>query len=600
MTIRTRRPQGGIRTRLGRLVETEERQQAVVTGLFIGAIALVILILIGAFALAWYNDNIRALARVGSVEVKPQQVRDYVRMEQFRIARDESRLTQAQIDGEIDETEAAVRQQELDQREQALQTTGLNNLVDLIYQSQLAAEEGIAVADADVDAAFAAEIASQEQRHVLVINVEPQAADEETGPSTLERQEAMERAMEALAELQSGAEWADVAREYGTDPASQNGGDLGLVTELGVGDRRLAEKAFELESGGTTAVILGEDGNYRIARVLEVQPAGEEPGLHSRMNENVTDQAARDLLRLEEGAQALEARRISEALAETPEQIHLGIIYIEGLETGDPDEAEGEIDYSEIVYAPNSNIETAPDLAEDDPAWDEAKAEADAAFAELAAITDDEELEEAFGNKAEAQSDSPTREDRGRAGFVTRSIPPVAIGDALWNEEHEEFDLIGPVRGDAGWYVLLFHEKREAVATRLQEVEDALAAPDADFAEIARELSDSPQAEDGGDAGWYTQQGLEDSSSPEFAEAVFALQAGEVSDAIELGEGHYFTTALERMTRPFDPDQTPGVEDSAFTNWYEEKRTAAEENGTIVVPGTTDLPDEFEGGEDQP
>jgi parvulin-like peptidyl-prolyl isomerase len=600
MTLRTRRPQGGIRTRLGRLVETEERQQALVTGLFIGAIALVVLILIGAFALAWYNDNLRALARVGSVEVKPQQVRDYLRLEQFRIARDESRLTQAQIDGEIDETEAAARQQELDQREQALQTTGLDNLVDLIYQSQLAAEEGIAVSDADVDAAFASEIASQEQRHVLVINVEPQAEDEEAGPSTLERQEAMERAMEALAELQSGAEWADVAREYGTDTASQNGGDLGFVTELGVGDRRLAEKAFEVESGGTTSVILGEDGNYRIARVVEVQPAGEEPGLHSRMNENLTDQAARDLLRLEEAAHALEDRRVSEALAETPEQIRLGIIYIEGLETGDPDEAEGEIDYSEIVYAPNSNMELAPDLAEDDPAWDEAKAEADAAFAELQANTDDEELEEAFGNKAEAQSDSSTREARGRVGFVTRSIPPVAIGDALWSGEHEEFDLIGPVRGDAGWYVLLFHEKREAVATRLQEVEDALAAPDADFAEIARELSDSPQADDGGDAGWYTQQALEDSSSPEFADAVFALQAGEISEAIELGEGHYFAKALERMARPFDPDQTPGVEDSAFTNWYEEKRTAAEENGTIVIPGTTDVPDELEGGEDQP
>ena len=102
MTLRTRRPQGGIRTRLARLTETEERQQTLVTALFIGAIALVLLILVGAFLLSWYNDNLRPLARVGSVEVQPQQVRDYLNLEQFRIARDEARLTQAQIDGVIE------------------------------------------------------------------------------------------------------------------------------------------------------------------------------------------------------------------------------------------------------------------------------------------------------------------------------------------------------------------------------------------------------------------------------------------------------------------------------------------------------------------
>jgi parvulin-like peptidyl-prolyl isomerase len=599
MTVRTRRPEGGIRTRLGRLVDTEERQQAVITGLFIAAIGLVVLILIGSFALAWYNDNLRPMARVGSVEVQPQQVRDYVGMERFRIARDESRVTQAQIDGIIDEQEAAARLEELSQRAQALQTTSVDSLVDLIYQSQLASAEGIGVDEAQVDAAFADELANLERRHVLSITVEPQAENEEEGPSTAERQEAMNRATAALAELQSGAEWADVAREYGTDSVSQNGGDLGFVTDLAVGDRLFAEKVFELEAGGTTAVVLGEDGSYRIGRVVEVEPASEQPGLHTTMNNNLTDEAARSLLRLEAASQTLEDKRIAEALAVTPEQIHLAVIYIEGLETGDPDEAEGEIDYSEIVYAPNDDLEGAPDLAEDDPAWAAAKAEADAALAELQAITDDTQLETAFAEKA-AESDSPTNAEGGRAGFVTRSIPPVAIGDALWNEPHEEFDLIGPVRGDAGWYVLMFHEKREAVATRLQEVRDALAAPDADFAAIAAEHSDGPQADDGGDAGWFTQQALEDSASPEFAAGVFALQAGEVSDALELGEGHYFAKALERMTRPYDPDQIPGIESTAFADWYAEKRTEAEANGTIVVPGSTDLPEDPEGGEDQP
>jgi parvulin-like peptidyl-prolyl isomerase len=198
------------------------------------------------------------------------------------------------------------------------------------------------------------------------------------------------------------------------------------------------------------------------------------------------------------------------------------------------------------------------------------------------------------------RSDSPTGEDGGDAGFVTRSIPPVGVGDALWGGAHEEFDLIGPVRADAGWYVLLFHEKRESVDTRLQAVRDALAEPGADFAEVAREMSDGPQAEDGGRTGWFTREALEDSSTPEFAAAVFELQAGEVSDALELAQGHYFAKALDRTVRPYDADQIPGIEATAFANWYETKREEAEENGTIVIPGSTDLPDELDPGLDQP
>jgi len=75
MSIRTRRQaRPSLRTRLGRLVEGEERQAVVVTALFIGAIVLVVLALVGAIGLAWYNDNLRPLARVGSAEIVPQRV----------------------------------------------------------------------------------------------------------------------------------------------------------------------------------------------------------------------------------------------------------------------------------------------------------------------------------------------------------------------------------------------------------------------------------------------------------------------------------------------------------------------------------------------
>jgi parvulin-like peptidyl-prolyl isomerase len=600
MTLRTRRPNRGIRTRLGRLVETEERQQALVTSLFLAAIGLVVLILIGAVAVAWYNENLRPLARVGATEVGPQRYRDYVRLELWRISRDENRLTQAQIDGDLTAEEAQARVQELNQRSESLPSTAVDELVDLIYQSELAAQEGVSVTDEEVEARLTEDVSAQEQRHVLAIVVEPQAADEAEGPTITERRAALERAQEALSELQAGADWATVAREFGTDSGSQNGGDLGLVSEIAIGDGAFGERLFELEQGATTEVILGEDGAYRIGRVTEVVPGAVDQSQRNDLFETVPEQSVREIVRYQVTSEKLRDKIVADALAQTPEQVHLAVIYVAGLSSGDPVEAEGEIHYSEIAYAPKDDIEAAPELDANDPAWAEAQAQADETFAELQAITDIEQRKERFAEIATDESDSPTAADGGNIDFVTRSIPPVPIGDALWGAEHADGDLIGPVRSDAGWYVLLFHEKRESVENRLQAVRDALAAPDADFAAVARELSEGPQAEDGGEAGWFTEQGLRETSSEAFADAVFALEEGAVSDALELGEGHYFAKALEREVRPLDPDQVPGVRASAFDEWYDPKRAAAVEAGTIVIPGTTDVPDDPEGGGDQP
>ena len=133
--------------------------------------------MVGAVALSWYNDNLRPLARVGSVEVGPQLYKNYVALESYRISEQSDRLTQAQINGEIDSDTLSTKQSALDQRTQALSTTGLSDLVDLIYQSQLAPDNGITVTDADVEAQLAKEVEGVEKRHVMGITVKPIAAE---------------------------------------------------------------------------------------------------------------------------------------------------------------------------------------------------------------------------------------------------------------------------------------------------------------------------------------------------------------------------------------------------------------------------------------
>ncbi len=214
MTLRARTTKpDSIRTRFRRQFEGEDRQQAAVTALFIGLIGLVVLILVGAIALAWYNDNLRPLARVGSVEIGPQLFRNRIALEQWRINTEGNRLTtRRRSTARSHRRRWQPRPSELEQRREALATTGLEDLVDEIYQSQLAPAEGVTITEADVDARLAEEFAGLEKRHAFEIVVKPEAAEgEDATPSIAEQHAALEKAEAALAALESGRDFADVA-----------------------------------------------------------------------------------------------------------------------------------------------------------------------------------------------------------------------------------------------------------------------------------------------------------------------------------------------------------------------------------------------------
>jgi parvulin-like peptidyl-prolyl isomerase len=553
-------------------------------------------LLLAALGLAFYNDNLRPLARVGGVEVGPQLVRNRLGLENWRITQEGHRLTQANIDQEIDADTFATRQSELEQRRQALTTTGLDDLVDVIFQSQLATTEGITVSDADVDAAYNELFLGVERRHVFQVVVEPTAAEgEDASPTIAERRAALEKAQEALAAIQAGDAWADVAREFGTDDSAANGGDLGNVSELAITDTNFGAELFKLDQGGTTGIIRGNDGVYRIGRVTEIVTATEQPGLREDLIKDIPEAGVREQLRFEIGSQRLKDKIISAAIAETPEQVRIAIIQVDGAFSEDPAEAEGEVKYAEIVYAPNNDLEVAPDLPENDAAWETARAEAQAAFDELNALTQGEVRAEAFKQKASDVSDSPTGEDGGEVDFTTRGLLPDAVGNALFDSEHQSGELIGPVRGDAAYYVLLFEEKRESPESRVQEIKDLLAQPGADFAQIAKDKSDGAEAADGGEVGWVTRDQL----AEDLREPVFSLAVGGVTDALELGDAHYFIKAEEKATRPLDPDQLPDIRGSAFDEWYQPKKDQAKKDDVIVIAGEEEEPEgTLEPGED--
>ena len=69
-----------------------------------------------------------------------------------------------------------------------------------------------------------------------------------------------------------------------------------------------------------------------------------------------------------------------------------------------------------------------------------------------------------------------------------------------------------------------------------------------DFAKVAAELSKDPAGE-GGDLGWFTK----DRMVPEFAEAAFKLDAGQISDPVKTQFGWHIIKVEEKRVKTFPP-----------------------------------------------
>lgn len=94
-----------------------------------------------------------------------------------------------------------------------------------------------------------------------------------------------------------------------------------------------------------------------------------------------------------------------------------------------------------------------------------------------------------------------------------------------------------------------------------------------DFAALAREYSlDLASKDNGGDLGWFP-RGL---VPPELENEAFALQPGQVSGVVQLGEGYHVIQVVERdAAHPLSPEVQLDLKLAMFEQWLEELRVSA-------------------------
>ncbi len=542
---------------------SEDRRTFLTNVGFILVIALSVLLLVGYAAYSFYDDHFGAVATVNGTTITRDQLVARAAIEDFRIKYTESRIRTLQAAGRLSEASASEQLQFLDQRRQSIGSIALERLIDIELQAKLADEAGVSVSEADIDARLLSEATTDEQRHVWVIEVTPDN-DPLTGkPGDAETAAARAKAEAALAELKGGKAWEDVANSVSEAASAAQAGDFGWLPLDSGYDEPFMAAVFAAQPDQPTDVVVGDDGVFRIGRVTEVAPASVDETFQSRLDDaeiKLADYRAAikgDLIRT-----ALDDKVVAD-LSKPSAQRHVQQIFL-SVNTPQPDG----VKVRHILISPKDDPGGAASLPADDPAWkvaeDEAKSVYDLIVADprrfdaLARENSDEGAAASSGGKLPYYDPtSPIDNDFAKAIFATGLQPG---------------QLLPPFKSAFGWHIVQYMRPYgDGEVAWLTKLRDELLAG-GDFAQIARDQGEGPEAAAGGDIDWVADGELGDlKGAPIFTSAV-----GGLTDVVSVeGEGVYLWKVIAEEVREPTKAQIATFKNSAFTNWYTLKKAEA-------------------------
>jgi parvulin-like peptidyl-prolyl isomerase len=519
-------------------------------------VILAVLLLALAYGASWYGNHLAAAGSVDGQTITKDTYNKQLAVNAFRVDYATRRVRTLLTAGHLAATDAQNRLSGYTQLTQQAPAIALEQLIDGAILDRLAAKQNVTVTDADVDAKVTKEATTPETRHVWVIAVSPKLAAGETTASLLQTAVARQTAVQALADVKAGKDWATIAKSVSSDPSAAQGGDLGFIDSNTSLDQAFIDAVMAAPKDTPTDVVEGSDGTFRIGKATEIVPAVVDATFQQQLSDagiNVSD--FRTAMRFEVLRTKLDDAITAQLLAPGPQRKVAEIWQQEGQSMSGP----SAIRVRHILYSPNGDPAGASKVAASDPAWAAAKAKADATYAQLKANPD------LFDSIARAQSDeSSARTTGGKLPYYSTAdgIDP-AFALAIFKGGYQPGQLLAPIKSTFGWHVIqVMHYPTDMEwANTLKTKLDAGVS----FATLARDNSDQANATDGGDMGWVARGQL----SKAIEDAIFAAPIGKVSNPLQVtGDGVYLFLVSQEQVRPLDAKQAATVKSSAFSSWY--------------------------------
>jgi parvulin-like peptidyl-prolyl isomerase len=544
------------------------------------AVVAALLILVVAVGWYYYNDHLVSVGKVDGQSISKDDLRDRAVIERWRLTEAGNRVRTEQNAGHLSESQASQQLQYINQQSDSIESIALERIIDNRIQARLATEEGITVGDPDIDARLLEEATIKESRHAWQIEVKPESTGS-AAPTAAQVAAARATIDKALSDIKGGKSWDDIAKTVSTDSATApQAGDLGWIgNDDPQADEAFLAALFKAETNTPTDVIEGEDGIFRIGRVTEIAPESVDGAYSEKIvNEGLDLAKYRAVVRGDVIRKKLEDKLVADASKPGPQR-ETSEIYLSDETAKLPAEA---VKVRHILYSPNDDPEAASNgtIADDDPAWGQAKLDAQAAYTKLKADISQ------FDALARAESDEGSAlGPDGSGGVLEAYVAPNSttytpkFSEPILAAKPTDGQLLEPIQTEFGWHVVQVISHAPDLAKVKTRIDSG-----ADFGTIARDISEGAEADRGGALGWVAKGQLD----KQLTDAIFATPVGKTSAVVTVeGDGQYLFKVTKEEDRTAEGRQLDAIRSRVFSDWYQPKKDAIaiERDERLVNPG---------------
>ena len=537
--------------------------------LIVAGFALAIAVAVGIFAAAawsaFYEGNLRQAALVDGTPVRRAEL-----VQRIQIVAAELQATAIDLQGHAGGARDEIVQQQLQAIDGALgnvQQVGTDSLVLGMVLDRRAAELGGQPTAEEVQAEIDARRTRSERKQLsLIMSLPDKDQDAAPGDDPTDQDWADAKAdIDAIrAELDGGADFAELATNRSDDPSAQRSGLLGWIEEIDGQYGDYFEAVGDAEAGDVVGPLKSDTGWF-LLKVDDRQPAGRDELLDEFLaGAGVTDDVYHDYVRQELFRQQVQEFFSTSIVKAYQPQRNVAQIFLTA-DQGIPVPKQ-RIRHLLVQPLPGAEDQSTATKAQ----WQAARRAA------LELRRQALEPDADWWVLAEQSDDTGSASRGGYLGWYD----PVSLQDQFVPEfatavlELTIGEVSGLVRSDFGYHIIQVTERRTSVAELADRLVTQVRDDPDSFADVAlAESEDVTSAEKGGDLGWvihYQFDAVRD-------KAIFDMvETGSISDPVVTANGTYIFKLLDTAELRFVPQsKRNSVGNTGFDQWLQELRDQA-------------------------